>query len=253
MNAFEKDKTKTVENRRRLFRNKNLLYWYQSLYARQFFGTEHPEKLFILEIGSGASPLKKFYPTVISSDIMDLDYLDLCFDCHRIDTVREIPNGSIDIITLTNVLHHLERPLQFIRNAAVKLKPGGRLIVTEPYLSLLSRFIYKYLHHEPCDFGLEEPALEKIEGPLSSANSALPHAIFFSAACWHEELFDLYCFNPGEAKFFTSLSYFLTGGISHRFPIPHRLYRSFFHFDRLLAEKAPRTFSSFFTLELIRR
>ena len=56
----------------------------------------------ILEVvGSGTSPLKHFYPSVLTSDIMPLDYLDYVFDAHDIDCVSVIENESLDVIALT--------------------------------------------------------------------------------------------------------------------------------------------------------
>ena len=64
---------------------KNLLFWYRQLYRDQFKDFPHPEALSVLEVGSGTSPLKQFLSNVITSDVLDLDYLDLVFDCHEID------------------------------------------------------------------------------------------------------------------------------------------------------------------------
>ena len=151
-----------------------------------------PEALSILEIGSGTSPLKRFHPNVLTSDVLELDYLDLVFDCHDIDKLVRIEDNSLDVITLTNVLHHLESPIDFLNAAAGKLKPGGKVIATEPYFSVLSRFIFKYLHHEPVGFTISEPELNEVEGPLASANIALPWLIFCRRRDWLERLNENY-------------------------------------------------------------
>ena len=57
--------------------NGNLLFWYRELYRDQFKDLPDPEALSILEIGSGTSPLKQFHSNVVTSDVLDLDYLDL--------------------------------------------------------------------------------------------------------------------------------------------------------------------------------
>src|SRR4029077_4524095 len=100
------DRTATLRNRARLGANKNLLFWYRELYRDQFRDLPNPQALLILEIGSGTSPLKQFLSNVITSDVLYLDYLDLVFDCHEIDKLDAIKDRSIDVITLTNVLHH---------------------------------------------------------------------------------------------------------------------------------------------------
>src|SRR6266481_8449647 len=109
-----KDRAATLRNRARLVANKNLLFWYRELYRDQFRDLPNPATLSILEIGSGTSPLKQFLSNVITSDVLDLEYLDLVFDCHEIDKLDSIKDNSIDVITLTNVLHHLKKPLEFV-------------------------------------------------------------------------------------------------------------------------------------------
>jgi len=138
-----KDRAITLRNRARLGANKNLLFWYRELYRDQFKEFPNPAALSILEIGSGTSPLKQFLPNVVTSDVLELDYLDLVFDCHEIDKLDAIKDNSLDVITVTNVLHHLKSPIAFLNCAASKLKSGSKLIATEPFFSLLSTPIFK--------------------------------------------------------------------------------------------------------------
>ena len=174
-----KDQAETLRNRARLGANRNLLFWYRELYRDQFKNLPNPDVLSILEIGSGTSPLEQFHSNIVTSDVLDLDYLDLVFDCHEIDKLDAIRNSSLDVITLTNVLHHLKSPIAFLKRAARKLKSGGKVIATEPFFSVLSTVIFKYLHHEPVDFQISQPELGEVQGPLASANIALPWLIFF--------------------------------------------------------------------------
>ena len=132
MTVGQSDKTQdcavTLRNRARLGANRNLLFWYRELYRDQFKNLPNPDVLSILEIGSGTSPLEQFHSNIVTSDVLDLDYLDLVFDCHEIDKLDAIRNSSLDVITLTNVLHHLKRPIAFLNGAAAKLKSGGKVI-----------------------------------------------------------------------------------------------------------------------------
>src|SRR5204862_1548779 len=127
----------TLRNRARLGANRNLLFWYRELYRDQFTDFPDPATLAILEIGSGTSPLKQFHFNVVTSDVLDLDYLDLVFDCHEIDKLDAITDNSLDVITLTNVLHHLKSPIALLNRPSGKVKPGGTVIATEPSFSLL--------------------------------------------------------------------------------------------------------------------
>jgi hypothetical protein len=247
------DRVATLRNRARLGTNKNLLFWYRELYRDQFKDFPNPAALSILEIGSGTSPLKQFLSNVVTSDVLDLDYLDLVFDCHEIDKLDAVKDNSLDVITLTNVLHHLKYPIAFLNRAASKLKSSGKVIATEPFFSVLSTVIFKHLHHEAVDLRISEPELGEVRGPLASANTALPWLIFFQNAEWLQRLngnFDLTTFS---ARPFSALSYMVTGGISHRLPVPRFLYRMLFPVDLALSRRFPRACAAFFTVTLTRR
>jgi hypothetical protein len=247
------DRAATLRNRARLGANKNLLFWYRELYRDQLKDLPDPAALSILEIGSGTSPLKQFLPNVVTSDVLDLDYLDLVFDCHEIDKLGAIEDNSLDVITLTNVLHHLKSPIAFLNRAASKLKSGGKVIATEPFFSLVSTPIFKYLHHEKVDFRISEPELKDVQGPLASANIALPWLIFFRRRDWVESLNEKYNVEKCSLRSFTALSYMATGGISRKLPIPRWVYRAFFPMDLFLSRCFPRLSASFFTVVLPRR
>jgi SAM-dependent methyltransferase len=247
------DRAVTMRNRTRLGDNQNLLFWYRELYRDQFKGFADPAALSVLEVGSGTSPLKQFLTNVVTSDVLELDYLDLVFDCHEIDKFDAIRDQSLDVITLTNVLHHLKSPIAFLNRAANKLKPGGQVIATEPFFSLVSTPIFKYLHHEPVDFEISEPELKNVRGPLASANIALPWLIFFRRRDWADNLSENYDVANCSFRFFSAVSYMATGGISHKFPVPVWLYRAFFPIDLFLSRCFPRLCASFFTIVLSRR
>ena len=244
------DRAVTLRNRARLDSNQNLLFWYRELYRDQFKDFPDPEALSILEVGSGTSPLKHFLSNVVTSDVLDLDYLDLVFDCHEIDKLDAIKDESLDVITLTNALHHLKNPIAFLNCAVSKLKVGGKVIATEPFFSLLSTPIFKYLHHEQVDFEISEPELKNVQGPLASANIALPWLIFFQRRDWADNLSESYDVANCAVRPFSALSYMATGGISHKLPIPTWLYRAFFPMDLFLSRCFPRLCASFFTIVL---
>jgi SAM-dependent methyltransferase len=250
---YAQDRALTLRNRARLNANQNLLYWYRELYRHQFDGLPDPKSLRILEVGSGVSPLQRFYQNVLTSDVLELDHLNYVFDCHSIDRFDPIANESLDVIALTNVLHHLKDPIDFLNKAAAKLKAGGKIIATEPYFSTLSTLIFRYLHHEPVDLDIAEPVLSEIRGPLASANIALPWLIFVKNASWRDRLRGRFHFEEENFQTFTSISYMATGGISRRLRIPGPIYRGLFRLDLTLSRMLPKLLASFFTIELIRK
>ena len=54
-----------------------------------------------------------------------------------------------------DLVHHLARPRDFFAEAARVLRPGGRLAAIEPWVSPMSYPIYRWLHEEGCDLGID--------------------------------------------------------------------------------------------------
>jgi hypothetical protein len=127
------------------------------------------------------------------------------------------------------------------------------VIATEPFFSVFSTPIFKYLHHEPVDFRISEPELGNIQGPLASANIALPWLIFFRQREWLQRLNENFDIATLSTRPFSALSYMATGGISRRLPIPHFVYRRLFVVDLAISRRFPGFCAAFFTVTLARR
>ncbi len=72
-----------------------------------------------------------------------------CWDYQGLDIVCDItaiprPLGSFDAILCTEVFEHLPDPLGAIREFARLLRPGGRLLLTAPFVSLTHFAPYHY-------------------------------------------------------------------------------------------------------------
>src|SRR5262249_27105312 len=94
---------------------------------------------------------------------------------------------SIDNIVMQDVLHHVPYPLAFFAEAQRVLRPGGRIVMTEPYASLFFRFVCKFAHPEPVDKrvklfppkeGEADPFAFTGEGAFAS-NQAIPTVLFY--------------------------------------------------------------------------
>jgi SAM-dependent methyltransferase len=101
-----------------------------------------------VELGSGAGNFKAFYPEAIASDVMNVgDWLGCVADAQQLPFADE----SVGNLVLNDVLHHLPRPLEFLRGATRVLKPGGRIILLEPAATPWGRTVLRFFHHEPVD------------------------------------------------------------------------------------------------------
>jgi hypothetical protein len=89
--------------------------------------------------------------------------------------------------------------------------------MVEPWITKWSRFIYSNFHHEPID--PDTPTWEfPSEGPLSSANGALPWIIFSRDRKVFEKSFPLLIISRIEPTM--PFLYLMTGGFSSRIFFP---------------------------------
>lgn len=242
---FDEDLKSALEHRENIFANDNLLFWYKQLYELQMARIGYQPGFRVLEVGSGSSILKKFFPEILTSDYLPMKHVDFCADAQKLGEHPEIGSG-FDAIVMTNVLHHIQEPLQFFEGANRILKPGGKICMAEPHFSLLSSALYRstqFMHKEGIDFSVQSPSLATYVGPLSSANMALPQMMLI-----HGKFFEVVSknFHIQSTDYFTFLSYFMTGGTKRNYKIPEALYRSYFSLDKRLSEWFPNIFASFF-------
>ena len=112
----------------------------------------------ILEIGGGSGNFKAFAPESMSCDIVSAPWLDVVCDAQRLPFSR----GSFNNLVMLDVLHHLESPLLFLKEAQRVLSPGGCLIFCEPAITPFSSIFYKFFHEEPFDMGVDPLAATSI-------------------------------------------------------------------------------------------
>ena len=130
----------------------------------------------ILDIGSGTAHIKEIRSDVISTDILSFPGIDIVADAH----ILPFANGSFSGIIMLDVLHHIERPIEFLKEASRVLKPGGRLAMIEPAMTPLARRFYDRFHEEPVDMMVDPFAAvtaDRNRDPFD-ANQAIPTLLF---------------------------------------------------------------------------
>lgn len=169
-----------------------------------------------VELGSGIGTFEQVYPEVVATDVEATPWTATVADAERLD----FSPGSVANIVMTDVLHHLPRPQRFFDEAARVLAPGGRVVMVEPYCSLVSGLAYRFAHHEGADLGADpfSGGAQSSARPLD-ANNALATLIFWRHAARfrrsHPEL------EVVERHRFATLIYPLSGGFTGRRLVPH--------------------------------
>src|SRR4051794_40272674 len=111
----------------------------------------------MLEIGGGSGNLKERLPHVIASDVQLAPWLDLVADAQKLP----FSDGALSNVVMVDVLHHIEYPLVFFREAERALRPGGRIVMVEPAITPGSTLFYRLLHEEPVDMSADPLAVDE--------------------------------------------------------------------------------------------
>lgn len=136
----------------------------------------------------------------------------------RIDLVldaRLLPfaPASLRAIVMTNVFHHVPDVSAFLRAAAQCVRPGGAIVMIEPWVTTWSSFVYRRLHHEPFRPEATEWTFDGT-GPLTSANGALPWIVFERDRTHFEHTFPAWRIKSIRTGM--AFRYLLSGGMSLR-------------------------------------
>ena len=129
-----------------------------------------------LELGGGSGNFKQFAPNVVSTDIVPLPWIDVVADA------QDLPfeNQSFNNIVMFDVLRHIENVTLFFQEALRVLQSGGRILMMEPYISLVSYPIYHFLHPEPVNLN-QDPLIFVEPSPMRKpldANQAFATILF---------------------------------------------------------------------------
>jgi SAM-dependent methyltransferase len=240
------DATETSMLHFRIIREKSFLgqiyeQWYTSI-SKSF-----PDDITgpVLELGSGGGFFKDSISGLITSDILQVPNVDIVLDGQSLP----FEHASLRGIVMIDVFHHLPDVKSFLAEAAYCVKPGGVIVMVEPWATRWSRLVYKHLHHEPFIPKAEEWIFPK-GGPLSQANSALPWIVFDRDRKIFEQNFSEWRIQ--KIKMHTPFCYLLSGGVSLRSFMPGWLFGMWRRIENMI-QPWMHSWAMFATIALVRR
>jgi SAM-dependent methyltransferase len=177
----------------------------------------------ILDIGSGTAHIKDSRPDIVSTDILPFPGIDVVADAHRLP----FPNEFFSGVVMLDVLHHLERPIEFLKEASRVLKPGGRLAMIEPAMTAVARRFYEYFHDEPVHMDVDpyaDVAINPDRDPFD-ANQAIPTLLFATPAARGRVEQAIPSLRVRSVKWLSLFAYPMSGGFQSWSLMPAALVR----------------------------
>ncbi len=216
------------EHRLRWYRKASIRAIYTDYY-RRILGKCIPGTK--LEIGGGSGNLKEYATDVITTDILAAPWLDVAADAQYLPFDGEAFSNIVGV----DVLHHIERPQLFLAEAERVLKPGGRVILVEPAITVLSWPFYHFIHSEPVDMRAD-PFPEGPRDPNRQpfdANQAIPTLLFLLRRGLMAERFP--SLRIISTEYLSLFAYPLSGGFRPWSLMPSLLVSPVIRFENALA------------------
>jgi SAM-dependent methyltransferase len=110
--------------------------------AKQLSGLPSP---LVVELGSGIGNIKDVIPHCLRTDLFPNPWIDQTENAYELSFV----DSTVSDLILFDVFHHLRHPGTALRECWRVLRPGGRLIIFDPFISLLGLIVFGVYHTEP--------------------------------------------------------------------------------------------------------
>ncbi len=177
----------------------------------------------LLDIGGGSAHFKVYRPDVVSLDIQAFSGIDVVADAHQMPFGDQTFHG----IVMLDVLHHLQKPIAFLREAERVLVPGGRIAMIEPGMSIASSVFYGKFHQEPVDLTADPFAEERVQSSTDpwDANQAIPTLMFATETRRQKVARAVPGLRVVRADWLSLFAYPLSGGFKRWCLLPEKLTR----------------------------
>jgi SAM-dependent methyltransferase len=207
----------------------NQLYWHkkpilQTIYsqfhrliAAQLSSLPQPS---VVELGSGIGNIKEAIPDCLRTDLFPNPWIDQVENAYELS----FKNSSVTDLILFDVFHHLRYPGTALLEFERVLRPGGRVLIFDPCISILGILVFDGLHPEPVGWrepiGWEAPQGWSPQATDYYAAQGNATRIFFK----QDPAVRSNAWNIIYRKRFSALAYVASGGYSKPQLYPDKLY-----------------------------
>ena len=198
-----------------------------------------------IEVGSGIGFSKDYIKNknFKISDISSDKHLDL----KRVDAQNTgLTSESLDFVIASNMVHHIPYPMKFFEEMHRILKKDGKLIIFEPYCSILLQLVTIIMKHEGFDFSVnpwDNTNPKSSEKDAWHGNIAVSNLIFDNKEKFEKELG--HCFEIKYEKLTECLIFLNSGGVTSKtfcIPLSNFLIKVIDKIDDLLIRLMPSIF-----------
>jgi D-inositol-3-phosphate glycosyltransferase len=122
----------------------------------------------VVDIGAGDAPYRHLFQHV---DYVTVDWEQSPHDgARRSDIIASadsipLPDASVDVVVMTEVLEHISNPLATLREMARILKVDGQVLLTTPFVWILHEMPHDYYRYTPSALRnlLEDAGFDQVE------------------------------------------------------------------------------------------
>jgi SAM-dependent methyltransferase len=231
---LEQHNTEIHENREHWNRKPLLRQVYSELYREIACRVDPEISGLVVELGSGMGNIKEHLPSCITTDVFPNPWLDRVENAYALS----FHDATVGHLILFDVWHHLQYPGEALREFSRVLANRGRIVIFEPAMGVLGKFVFEHFHHEPLalkdeiqwdapdDFCRESPGYYAAQGNASR---------IFGTDEFRTKLDG---WRVMDVKYYSAVAYLGTGGFRGRQMYPSA-FLPLLHFTDKLLSKVP--------------
>lgn len=200
------------------------------------------EKVVEFGCGAGFFPLYVDRGDITLTDVVRNEWVDEIADA----MAPPFAPASIDVIVCSHMMHHMAKPVTFLKQVHGLLKPGGRILIQEINTAFFMRAMLRIMRHEGWSFDIDvfdENTVTNDPSDPWSANCAIPQLLFSDVDEFEQKVpqFEIVLNELNECLLFP-----LSGGVIAKTPVPEMpdpLLKFVAGLDRILVKAAPGLFA----------